>query len=791
MSIFRVTRDDIENFTIVTNPERSFASSSNGVTGSLRLFARRSQSEKETRPLSLFDETKFGDDVDINDILERAKASAAASGNNFAAMQQYLSGVNAIGESQRLAQQLSITRFVPSFDFTNNTISKTQITDVLMPHYRHVYPESHFTYTNYHCLNFFTASSVPSDTAILYPNVNSGSGPSEPYTPQGAFTFDFHINPKYTTDDRDSGFKAGTILHLSGAYAISLVTGSSKDAEGKPDGYRILLQLSESAGIAPSLALPGAGQPNDLIFMSDDNSLKRNHWHHVVIRWGTNSRNLGTGSFIIDSEAAGNFVVPSASIAPSSADPDPSVLVVGNFYEGTNSGVNSADRFFSYDPARRDGLKILNGSSGIETPTAFTFDHPLNAEVHDLKFYDSFRLDSKLTGNAPSVNDPELRFYVPPFFTKESPVRRNVGTFGGVLQTPFFSIDGYTDDPFNAALSFGVGGHYLNNENFGRDMVNGNYPRWLHLTASQIVGDAQEALSANAYLYATASNRKRNVTILPCDNGLFVPNFNWLMTGSNQSQPQKPASGSIMDKYRNDLGTLDLSAILLRDLIPEDQLFKSVTEQSGSIFNQIAGATPENPGVDPGEVLTIFQRTRDNSSNEVVMFDMSNMFYGERINPGSFTIKDTDISGTDGKVQVTIKDNGLGSMYRADALTKHATWNSIGNIFYSEGIMLIKTPNVPFFGQDQWETTFEGEHCVHTLKFDVVAPNGMVDSSSNPSYQEISASFNANDKDGKFVYVTNILFLDDNLNVVMKTNLSQPIVKRRGDKITFRPKIDF
>ena len=73
----------------------------------------------------------------------------------------------------------------------------------------------------------------------------------------------------------------------------------------------------------------------------------------------------------------------------------------------------------------------------------------------------------------------------------------------------------------------------------------------------------------------------------------------------------------------------------------------------------------------------------------------------------------------------------------------------------------------------------------------MLAPAGQINSSSNPSYIPISASLNANDQDSEFVYITGINFHDDNLNVVMRANLAQPIVKRKGDKILFRPQIDF
>jgi len=205
----------------------------------------------------------------------------------------------------------------------------------------------------------------------------------------------------------------------------------------------------------------------------------------------------------------------------------------------------------------------------------------------------------------------------------------------------------------------------------------------------------------------------------------------------------------------------------------------------------VMGPSPTDMGVDPGEVLTIFQRTRDDTSNEICVFDISNLFYGSRIKPNTFSITDPSISGSFGKLGITLRDDGYGNIYRADANTEHAKWNSVGNIFYNEGIVLVKTPNIPFFGKDKFETTFRGEHEVHVLKTDIVAPAGMINSSSNINYKLLSSSIDANEANESFVAITGINFHDDNLNVIMRTKFAQPVIKRNSDKILFRTKLDF
>lgn len=793
MSLYRITPEDLEHFTIVANPKRTFSSSSSGVTGSVRLFARQTQIEKEVQELAQFDANAFND-VNLPAILRSAKFNAEQNDSNEGAMQKYLDAVNEKSLSSRLQKNLDIFRFEPSFTLTRDSLRKTTIQKTIMPYYRPTMPSAHWAYNNYHTLNFFTGSGIPTDSVIMFPNSASQAATiaSGAYTLASEFTFDFYINPRYTTDDNITDFKAGTLFHLSSSYAVSLVSGSAVDSHGRPSSFRLLLQLSHSADITPSAAVQAA-YPSDLIFLSEDNVLHRNHWHHVAIRWGTETIDNGTGSFMIDGVQRGDFVVPSSSIAPAtftdSGNPD--VLMIGNFYEGSNTGTEAQSIFFDSDASLRDGLiNMATGFNQEGEPVSATLDHPLNAEVHDLKIFSRFKNAGEIKSSSmagPTTLDG-LLFYWGPFFTKESPTRTAVNLQGGVLQTPFFAIDSTTDDPFNAALSFGVGGHYMNLENFGRDLATGIYPRWYKLTGSQITDQTDFAETANFFLYRTGSVRKRNLTVLPCDNGLFIPNFDLLQSGTSYL---KPPSGSATAKFVNDLGSLDLSLITLNDVVPTSSIRASVTAESGSIFNTIAGSTPDNLGVDPGEVLTILQRTRDNTSNEVSFFDISSIFYGNRINPGSFEVTDTDLSGSGGQVSMTLKDDKMGNLYRADCLTAHATWNSVGNIFYNEGVAVVKSPNIPFFGTDQWDMAFEGEQTIHVLKISAEAAAGLVNSSSHPNFKIVSASLDANDHDSEFVYISNIYFLDNNLNVIMKTNLSQPVKKRSGDKILFRSKMDF
>ncbi|MAE84047.1 MAG: hypothetical protein CMB80_14995, partial [Flammeovirgaceae bacterium] len=969
MSIIKLTPDFFENMSLTANPVRTFSSSSiGGVTGSVFIFAERSPSEKDPHesvtPFTDFTSgTMFSDDTLEGYRLHatavaRGEVSGLGSSNILENLETYMDKVVSQSASKRKQKAVEIIRFEPSVRFTSDTLRKNVVRDVLFPHYRARYPSLHWAYSNYHSLNFFTSSQVPSDSVLVYPAISSNTqnlssslgGPQfakwtiseagwtnigdesgghdtfdlydslgqpirvvfdqtnppdqtgnstaqrwwttsasfgdlpagprigvtasiggtipaeavygvgqnvyantaeaawyrtvllsrgindaytkgwtkinadEPttlsnimtayettgsrvegwmeygsglghdgdktatanidseitspdpdlitfgefypndtrltkgtnvYLPaSGAFSLECYINPRYTCGEPDTEFTAGTILHMSSTFALSLVSGSSRDVNGYTDGFRLLLQLSHSAEIAPtqiplnlannayakSTEYHNVGADHgDLIFLSSDNSLKRNHWHHVSVRWGADVINDGSGSFVVDGVEDSIFVISSASaftddfgFTAGGTQADADALFVGNFFDGSNNTSNGSliSEFFNSQAARVQGTSdAFNGAyptegesvtlaNGLATdyepdPSTYRLDNPLNAEIHDIKIFDTYRAISQIVSSSQrgsNVIESGQLFYLPPFFVKETRQRE-------VLQTPFQSYKTTTDDPFNVALSFGVDGHLLNLENFCREFVRGEYPRLLSLTASSLGLQTDTAETCNNFLFKSGSVRKRNLTVLPCDNGKFFPGFSLLESGTVSS---RPASGSNLEKHTNDFGSLDLGLISLTDLVTTSSLMpglfqyavrddsdRNAAVSSGSILGRgfvnpenlypdavgtgsiaagIMGGTPENPGVVSGSILTIFQRTRDNSSNAVVFFDISNMFYGNKIKPETFKLTDSNVTGSGGAVSITVRDNGNGNLYRADSATVHAKWSSVGNILYEEGI---------------------------------------------------------------------------------------------------------
>ena len=919
MSIIPLSIDNFENYSIRTHTHRVFSSSSSGLLGDISIFPRGSEIEKDLVPPGDNSGDPAGKKTvyDVWEDMVRLDSETPLTDR----VSRYLDTVSAEEPSRAKQKRVSVIRFEPSFRFTKDTCRKNTVKNILFPYYANKYDSSDWSFPNYHSINFFTSSAVPTESALIYP------APGGRYTPSEAFTIQFWINPRYTTDNREEEYTAGTVLHLSSTFAVSLVSGSSVDADGNPDAFRILLQLGHSAGIPPSkisLDSPRGPAiddvPSDLIFLTSDNCIKRNHWHHVTVRWGGLQVNAGSGSFVIDGILDENFCIPSASIMPQPPFgfpniSDPSGLFVGNFFEqkseaglvsrffnantayaeglesffpsvppngldlvdikivrpaGLNTSVNlsasitfkdvpfyGTSFLFNYGPTGSpilsnidfvegvplaneisvDGLasnlqaasafadKVNNLLTGFFTATAkenvvnitgfrepdgiidpirptiehtepgssidendptisdppdssFDLLHPLNAEIHEIRIFNSYKdietIRYTSSGSLGAISE-DLLFYLPPFFTSATPERN-------VLQTPFQSVMTTTNDPFNVALSFGIGAREINLPNFLKELVAGSYPRLYNLKAQETAVAIDEARSANDIMYDQAAFRKANLTVLPNDNGLFRPRYNILASTGESAVGFKALSNGLADYSRISLDDMvDLSNISMGS--PSDD------DTGGHLIDEVA--TPEDPGLSPGNILTILNRTRDPSSNEVVFFDASNLFYGNSIKNRSYTITDPNLTGSGDKISFTMKDNGRGGLYRADCLTAHSTWNEIGTILYDEGISVIKSPNVPFFGKDKWEVEFDGDYNVYVLEVNVPCAKGQFSSSSNPNWVSLRANDSANLVDENFSYVTGMNLHDENFNVIARMNLAQPVVKKESDKFLFRAKIDF
>lgn len=761
MALIPIKSENLESVTLVLHPKRSITSSSaSGVSDSIRLIERPSSTLK-----NIPEDNPVGVQYTESSIISLLKAASENVNRGFpdvsGILSDYMRNVNKQDQISRNFVSFNPVRYDQPVKYEDNYTDSPYLmrrvaTETLMPFYRHGYSWCDFSCGNSHTLNFFSSSTGPNDTAIIYANKNSLG---RAYTPTGDFSLDFYINPRYKVAS-GSEFTAGTVVHMSSSFAVSVVSGSMRDQNQQGVGYRILLQLSHSADINPSsINIPaveaGLSYPSDLVFVTPDNSLSHNYWHHVTIRWGGNSRSYGSGSIIIDGQKT-SFNVPSSSLMT-----DSDALIIGNYFDGPDA----VGKFFNTPVAVNEGIPSF--PSYTSDPTQFSFNNQLQAEVHDLKLYKRFLSDDDVNSLELSSNgtDKDLLFYLPVTFS-------SVTNPHVVLTTPFYTSFKQTFSPFNVDLSLGVNGYYMNLENFTKDFKTFQHPRLYNLTTS--INTDMSYRDANKALYSNSKTAKRNLTVLPNDNGRQRPDFSVI---SNES--------SVF--FTNDLGITDYSIISMKDVAGTGSYFIGLP----SDFTSLTGPSPEDPTLNPGVALSIAQNFKDFSSNQVPIFDLTTLGYGRTILPRSITLFDTSMSGSNGKVSITLKDDGNGSLYRADCSSKQATWNSVGSVFYVEGFALVTNPSLALIGKDQFKLDWTGEQRTSVFVVNVPAPASLINSSSNPTFVPFPVTDYVNEREDRFVYITGINLHDENLNVIMRANLAQPVAKRDSDEFLFRLKYDF
>lgn len=707
--------------------------------------------------------------------------------------------------------------------FKKADIKKT-VTEHLIPYYKTHYNNCDMSYTNYQCLNFFyDPDNHTGQEVIVYNNKNTSfltryKDNNQRNDKIDRFTFTCWINPKYKNHTANGDMNTGTIFHASSSLAVSLVTGSHRDDEGYTDRYRLMVQLKWSAELNPSSfeisndsnIVGGGLYPYDLIYLTDDNSIKRNTWNYVSVKYGRYINDSKLTLRINDKKY--EYTIPwqydnlsnyssVVSIPSTSGIP---YGFIGNFFDGPPA---EAASYFSKNKAYLDfAYHNTTVSDDVNPIFNIQYVNQFQGELHELRVHGEYLNDkieekyryTSFDDNNQNHDKYGLNLYIPVNYDSLISSKQRPSTnMGVILYNPFLhggrfgttsniAINGdyrnsYYNGPINHFLSHGVGGKYINLHNFTMNFARSrnfryitsadsvhDYARPIHyqLSASLssltinyqlgLSGLPVPLISSRDAFQNQSSVVKRNNLIAPCDNGYFKPHYYLKNMTTFRNQ--------------NDLGNESYETISLRNFI------------SGS------SATS---GAEDGEDLLIYKLTKDDTSNDLSIFIISNLYYGERIHPGSFTITDDSLLGTSNKVKYTLKDDGRGSLYRADSEGEHAKWASVGNIFYDEGIVLVKSPHMPYFGKNKYKLEFKGEQTTHVTTIHVPCPEELFLSSSNPTYKLLTGSLDEADKNNPFVYITGINIHDDNLNVIMKCKLAQPIKKRKTDSYLFRLKQDY
>ena len=199
MSIVPITANNLQSYTTIARPKRFFASSSSGITGSVSLTKDFSKSLKDVG--HTFGQSDHAyNDAQLQILLDgiaRFEASGLQEGDPELSpllFGVFLDQVQAEKHKLRQTKKQEVRRFTVGTKFEENFCHKFTIQQNLFSYYRPYNQAADWSYTNYNCLNFFTASSVPSDSALIYPSI-TGSDQPPLLAPSSSFSFDFYLKP--------------------------------------------------------------------------------------------------------------------------------------------------------------------------------------------------------------------------------------------------------------------------------------------------------------------------------------------------------------------------------------------------------------------------------------------------------------------------------------------------------------------------------------------------------------------------------------------------------------------
>jgi hypothetical protein len=162
---------------------------------------------------------------------------------------------------------------------------------------------------------------------------------------------------------------------------------------------------------------------------------------------------------------------------------------------------------------------------------------------------------------------------------------------------------------------------------------------------------------------------------------------------------------------------------------------------------------------------------------------------------GTFSASDSFISGTR-----YLYDNGRGGIYSGSA-----SGTLVGNIFYAEGLVVLKSPNLKDFafssslsGNYKWNISFKGTNTIPVKIFRCRAPAGELNCSSNPTFSVVDTSISASNRnqlseivqDGS-TYITKIGLYNKNYELVGVASLGHPIRKNTDSDILFKLGLDW
>jgi hypothetical protein len=193
------------------------------------------------------------------------------------------------------------------------------------------------------------------------------------------------------------------------------------------------------------------------------------------------------------------------------------------------------------------------------------------------------------------------------------------------------------------------------------------------------------------------------------------------------------------------------------------------------------------------------------------VINIPRLFYGSQIATGSVELMCRSFTGTNREMIRTLRDDGLGGLYvhsymssSLDSSDEKVPWNTVGNVFYNEGIIVLTDDSlIDFANADQpgsvstiptdlLSVSFRGVTRIPTRMVSCRVDSAQGNASNNETFSRL------NDDTGKrelthdrTTYVTAVGLYGPDRRLLGVVKLANPLRKRERDRLNIRVKIDF
>lgn len=208
--------------------------------------------------------------------------------------------------------------------------------------------------------------------------------------------------------------------------------------------------------------------------------------------------------------------------------------------------------------------------------------------------------------------------------------------------------------------------------------------------------------------------------------------------------------------------------------------------------------------------------TRSANVQRMLALNIPGAFYGRRLAPNSVSLTCRTFSNPSYGLVRTLIDDGRGNLFISgsavsSSLVSGATvpesyrgveWNKVGNVFYDEGIIVIRDPALLDFGfndpgnsshpNDLLQFSFSGHSRVPVKTVMCRIDRGELNRSLNPTYYTTeSDGFRTIRHPSGSIWVTTVGIYNSDHELVGVARLAEPLRVRPRDRMNVRLRMDF